>query len=340
MRQPCRAHHQAKHQRQKVAAGQFVFALLFGCAVGVARIGLAVRRQATQRFGTLVVLVHFTRPALAGRGSVARQGGQFAAGRNNQPHIGVLRTQLANALAPQFAFTLQRTFHILQTCLHFLGAAQVGLHHLVLCRRVKKLGFQLCNLADLLAINGRGHGVAQLLVGQPGHGNQKRQQQHHVLRHLRPGDGTHAAQERAQQHAPQAQHDADLELHPRQARSDQPHAIDLRDHVGEGTQHRRQSRNDARPAPAKAHMKKIGHGVQPHGPQVRCNQHRHQTKPARPAQQVGQPTGLPRSTRKALQVQRPRETDERGRAHPVGGGRHAVVHGRYAPACYVVLVGI
>src|SRR6218665_3584639 len=44
MRQARRAHHQAEHQRQKVAPRQFVVALLLRRAIGVARIGLAVRR--------------------------------------------------------------------------------------------------------------------------------------------------------------------------------------------------------------------------------------------------------------------------------------------------------
>ncbi|MNT42998.1 hypothetical protein D3C72_1794470 [compost metagenome] len=73
---------------------------------------------------------------------------------------------------------------------------------------------------------------------------------------------------------------------------------------------------------------------------MRRNQHGHQAKAPRPTQQIGQPTRLPRRARKALQVQRARQADERRRTHPVGRCRHAVVHGRNAPPRNVILLSV
>ena len=308
--------------------------------MGVARIGLAVGRQPAQGARALVVLAHLAGPAFARRSRIARQRGQLAAGGDDEAHIRILRTQRPDALKALFALALQGSLHILQACLEVIGALQVGLHHLVFGRGVQQLRLQVGNLADLRAIHQRRQRVAELLVRQPRHRDHERQQQHHVLRDLRPGDGPHAAQERAQQHPAQAQHDADLELHAREARRNQPHAIDLRHHVGERAQNSRQRCNHTRPAPAKTHMEKIGNGVQPHGPQVRRNQHGDQAEAPCPPQQIGQTTGLPWRARKALQVQRARQADEGRRTHPVGRRGHAVVHGRNAPPRHVVVLGV
>ena len=338
--QPCSAHHQAKHEGQEVAPRVLKVLALLGCAVRIADEGLAVARQPTQRTGTLVVLNHFARPALARLGLIARHGGQLAAGRNNQAHIGIVSTQLVDTLARRLALARQGRADIKQPALVLHATLQVGAHHLVLGLGQQQLLFHPLDLADLLAIDQCCQWRAKLLVGQPRHRDQKRQQHHHILRYLRPGDGAHATEEGAQQHTAQAEHDADLELHPREARSDQPHTINLRHHIGERTQHGRQGCDHARPAPAKTHLEKIRNGVQIHRPQVRRDEHGHEHEAPGPAQYIGQATRLAWRTRKALQVQRTAETDERGRTHPVGSGGHAVVHGRYTPPGHVVLLGI
>ncbi len=229
---------------------------------------------------------------------------------------------------------------VAQVLLQFACAALVRGDHLALGGRLHQLRLQRGDLADLPAVDRSRERIAQLLVRQPRHGNQEGQQDDHVLRHLRPGDGAHAAQEGAQEHAAQAQHDADLELHAREPRGDEAHAVDLRHHVGERAQHRRQRRDHARPAPAEAHLEEFGNRVEVHRAQMRRDEQRDEAEAPRPAQQVGQPAGLSRPAREALQVERAREADEGGRAHPVGRRRHAVVERRDAPARDVVFLRV
>ncbi len=340
VRQAGGADHEAEHQCQEVAARYLVGLALRGRAFRVARIGQAVRRQAAERAGTLPGLAHLARPEFARGLGVARQQGQFAAGSHHEGDVGMRVAQPVHALARRFALPLQCRGHIAQPLLQFMRAALVRGDHLALGGRLQQLRLQRGDLADLPAIDRGRERVAQLLVRQPRHGDQEGQQDDHVLCHLRPGDGAHAAQEGAQQHAPQAQHDADLELHAREPRGDQAHAVDLRHHVGEGAQHGRQRRDHARPAPAEAHLEEFGNRVEVHRAQVRRDEQRDEAEAPRPAQQVGEPPGLPRPAREALQVERPREADERGRAHPVGRSRHAVVERRNAPARDVVFLRV
>ena len=210
------AHHQTEHQGQKVAPRVLEQGLFFRCAMGVAVKGLAVLGQTTQGAGAFTALLHRAGPALAGAGSVLGQRGQFSAGRNDQCHVGVLRPQLVDTCLRPGALLLQCRVHVQQALLvHTCAALKFG-GHFLFCGVVAQPVFQHRHLVDLLAVHHRCQRVAQLFVGQPGHRNQKCQQQHHVLGHLRPGDGPHAAQEGAQQHPTQPQHDADLELHPGQ----------------------------------------------------------------------------------------------------------------------------
>ena len=85
-------------------------------------------------------------------------------------------------------------------------------------------------------------------------------------------------------------------------------------------------------------VKIVRQGIQLHGTQLRRYQQRYQAKPARPSHDIGQPPRLLPTARKALQIKCACQTDERGGAHPVSCGGHAVVHGRDAPPCHVVLV--
>jgi len=335
-----RAHHQAEHQRQEVVALVVELRALLGRAVRVAAKRLAVARQAGQWPRAFAVLLQLLAPAQLGLLGVARQVGVFAAGGHDLAHIAVDRAQVADAFVQHQPVALQRQRHIHQLGLQRLDPRLVGLAHRQLLRRLQQ---GILQFGDLLQLAGIGHGrhrIAQLLVRQPGHGNQEGQQDHHVLRDLGPGHGAHATQERAQQHPAQAQHDADLELHPGQARGNQPHPVNLRHHIGERAQHRCQGRHRARPAATEAGLEEIRQGVQLHGAQVRGHQHGHQAKAPGPAQQIGQAARLAGGAAKALQVQRARQADEGGRAHPVGGGGHAVVDRGNAAAGDIVFVGI
>ena len=194
VRQTGCANHEAKHQRQEVAPGVVkVFALLRR-AVGITRKRLAVARQSAQGASALVVVVHLARPALTRLCLVTRQGGQLAAGSHNQTHVGIAGPQLLHTLARTLALARQGGLHVVQALFVLLRARQIGLHHFTLGLRGQQLLFQLGDMGNLLAVSQRGQGGAQLLVGQPGHGYQKGQQQHHILRDLSPGDGTHPPQ--------------------------------------------------------------------------------------------------------------------------------------------------
>ena len=112
------------------------------------------------------------------------------------------------------------------------------------------------------------------------------------------------------------------------------------DHIGERAQRRRRRKNDLRPAPVKAQTEIVGHGVQVQLAKVRRDQQGHQAEPAGPTQHVCQSAGLRLSAREPLQIEAAGHADERSRAHPVGGGGHAVVHRWDAAARHVILFRI
>ncbi|MDT4839139.1 hypothetical protein FQZ97_729220 [compost metagenome] len=162
---------------------------------------------------------------------------------------------------------------------------------------------------------------------------------HDVLRHLRPRDRAHAAQERAHQDAGQPEENADGKFHADKARHHQPYPLDLRHQVDEGTQRGRQHRNcphrqvAAGLAVAIARGQEIGNGVAAILAQVWRQQESDQAVASGPAHHVG----------KALVArceQNAGQPDEGRGAHPVGGDRHAVEQGRHAPRGDVILVEI
>ena len=65
MRQSDGTHHQAKHQRQKVAPGQFKDLLFVRTPARVTRKRLDMHRHAAQRLGALQIFLHGATPALA-----------------------------------------------------------------------------------------------------------------------------------------------------------------------------------------------------------------------------------------------------------------------------------
>ena len=105
---------------------------------------------------------------------------------------------------------------------------QPGPHHLLLAGR---------DLGDRLPVGELRERDAIALGGQDHDRHQIGDDQHDVLRDLRPGHGLHAAQHRAQQDADEPGEHGDLELHAEEARGDDAGAVDLRRHVGEGAAH-------------------------------------------------------------------------------------------------------
>ena len=241
-------------------------------------------------------------------GALGRQEG-FTAGRQSL-EVGVGRRR---------AFAEDRPYGLL------LGAKLRGL--------VVKHLFALGHLLQLVAVGHLRHRVAGLLHRQPHHRNHVSDDQDDVLRHLGPGHRLHPAEERTDENAGQADEDADAELKPGEARGDDADAVDLRHHIGEGTEDGRQYADHARQMAAVAGAEEIGDGELAELAQVRREEQRHQAVAAGPAHDEGQAV----VTR---EVERPRHADEGGRAHPVGAGRHAVEQGRDAPAGNVVLADV
>ena len=162
-----------------------------------------------------------------------RDSQQLTADLGNGGKVSSLRFEQANFLFQLLSQIDHGRVHILQAQSIKFGPLRVFAAHLQLGRVVHQALFDAGNGRQLRTIDPRCHRVAQLFVSQPGHRNEKGQQQHDVLRHLGPGDGTHATQKRAQQNTAQSQQDADFELHAGQPRCDQANAINLGDHIGE-----------------------------------------------------------------------------------------------------------
>ncbi|MNM98108.1 hypothetical protein D3C81_1106290 [compost metagenome] len=162
---------------------------------------------------------------------------------------------------------------------------------------------------------------------------------HDVLRHLRPRDRAHAAQERAHQDAGQPEEHPHGKLHADKARDDQPHALNLRHQIDERAQRGREHRN--RPhrqvaaglAVAVARREEVRDRVSAIFTQIRRQQERHQTIAAGPSHHIGQPLV-------AGGKQDARQADERRRAHPVRGDGHAIEQRRHPSPRHVILVEI
>eukprot|EP01136_Pigoraptor_vietnamica_P030245 Opistho-1_new@89256 len=188
------------------------------------------------------------------------------------------------------------------------------------------------SLGDLLqlgAVDDLRHRHARLLHRQPHHRDQVGNDQDDVLCHLRPGDGAHAAEERAHQDTAEADEHADLERQPAQARRDQSHAVDLRHHVGERAQDGGKNADESGQIAAIAFTQKIWNGELAELAQIGCEEQRHQAVAAGPAHDEGETTV-------AGEVQRTGHADEGRGRHPVGAGGHAVVDGWHATAGHVV----
>ena len=197
---------------------------------------------------------------------------------------------------------------------------QPGLHHLLLARRY---------FCDGAAIGQLGDRNAVMLRRQDHDGRQIGNDQHDILRDLRPSHGPHAAQHRAQQDAGQAGEYREFERHAEEARRDQARTVDLRRHVGERAADEHDDRDEAREVSAEAERHEVGHGIGAEFAQIRADQDRHQHEAAGPAQHPGEAVI-------AEQEQRAGHADEGRCRHPIGAGRHPVVERRHAPAGNVV----
>ena len=216
-----------------------------------------------------------------------------------------------------------------------VGAAQELGAHLGFARVFRQFGFARGELGQERSVRHLRDRIVGVLHRQPHGRNQKRDQQDDVLRHLGPGDGAHPAQERAHQDAGQAQENPDRKIDAGKARRDQADRIDLRHHIRErdedGRAHGQRPHRAAAPARAAAvaRRQEVGHRVLRKLAQVGRDQQRDQHEAAGPAHDEGQAV-------EALQIQAAGQADEAGRRDPVGRRRHAVEHGRHAPAGDVV----
>ncbi len=330
MRQRRRAHHQAEHQRQEVAARVVEGLARGGVAVRIACELLRVRRHAAQRLRAFEVGVAGARPLGARGVRVARHAREHALGRLDVALRRVDGLQVGDPARRRAAFRRQCRGNVGQAGIQFGGARPEDRDHLLL----RRVGLQRLlgrdDLAQLVAVGGLRQRRGVLLDRQPRHRHQEGHQQHDVLRHLRPCDGAHAAQERAHEDAAQAQEHAHLERHAGDAAGDQAHAVDLRDDVEERAGDGRHHADHPREIAVVARGQEVGDRVLAELAQVGRDQQGHQHEAAGPAEDVGE-AAIP------AQVQRAGHADERRRGHPVRPRGHAVVQGRHAAPGHVVL---
>ena len=168
---------------------------------------------------------------------------------------------------------------------------------------------------------------------QPNNRQQVGNDQDDVLGNLRPGHGTHAAQERANQNTDQTGKNTHFKSQTRQTRSDQANAVNLCHHISEGAQDGGKDTDQAGQIALVAGAQKVRNGELAELAQVRRQEKRHQAVTACPSQNEGQ-TAITR------EVQGAGHADEGGGRHPVSARGHTVVHGRNAPASHIVFSGV
>ena len=101
--------------------------------------------------------------------------------------------------------------------------------------RIVQLLFLGGDTLQRLTVGDLRYRVAGDVHRQPYHRDHVGDDQNDVLRHLGPGHRAHAAEERADQNAGQTGINANFEFQAGETRSDDADAVDLRDHIGEGT---------------------------------------------------------------------------------------------------------
>ena len=330
VRQCSRADHQAKHQCHEVAARDVEGFLGFGVAIGVASVLGGMAWHAAKRFGTGFVVSFALGPGLLGTLFVLGQGGQGFLGGGNLGHRAIGSFQVGQLLGGGFGVGGHGGLDVLELFAKPIGPGLEGGNHFLLLGIVDQHFFLGTDLLKLVTVHQLGNWHTGLLDRQPDHRDQVGHDQDDVLGHLGPGDGAHATEERAHQNTAQAQKDAQLEGHAREAGGDQTDAINLRHHIGEGAQDGGKDADQPWQVAVITRAQEVGNGELPELAQVGREKQRHQAVAAGPAHDEGQPAI-------AGEVQGTGHADEGRRRHPVRPGGHAVVHGRDATPRHVIL---
>src|SRR5574343_348967 len=195
---------------------------------------------------------------------------------------------------------------------------------------MEKTLLKVRHLLQHLAVHQLRYRIAGDVPGKNGDRRDVGDDQDQVLRDLPPGHRPQTAQEGTDQDAGEADKNADFELQADKAAGNDADAVDLGDNVDEGSEDRRGNGDQANGVAAVARTKEVGNGVLLETPQIGGKQQGDQYETAGPADDVGQPL-------KPGEVERAGHADERGGAHPVGTGRHAVEYCRDAATGNVVL---
>ena len=188
--------------------------------------------------------------------------------------------------------------------------------------RGEHLLLQSGDLLQRRAIGELGERHAEMLRRQDRDRQHEGDDQHQILRDLRPGDGTHAAEQRTDQHDGKADIDARLEGNAEETRGDQAGGVELRHHIGERAGEEHDHARQPGGMAAEPHRQEVGQREGPELAQIRGDQHGDQDETTGPAEQIGQPV-------EAEHVERAGEADEGRAAQPVGRRRHAVEDARH-----------
>ena len=180
-------------------------------------------------------------------------------------------------------------------------------------------------LADVAAHADRRHRLAGQLPADRDDGHQVGEDQHPILRDLRPRDALHAAERRVDEHDQHADHDADVDRDLEEAREHDADTAHLAGDVREADEQRTQQCDQATTLRLEPVADEVGHREVAARAQVRSQQQRQQHEAAGPPHQV-EAAGI------AEQRDHAGHRQERRRRHPVGRGRHAVGDRRHAAA--------
>jgi hypothetical protein len=153
--------------------------------------------------------------------------------------------------------------------------------------------------------------------------------QHDVLRDLRPRHGPHATHHRADEDAGEPDEHRNREADIEEALGDDADADDLRHDIGEACRDQHNDTDEACGIAAEAGAEEVGHGVLAELAQIGREQDGHEHVAAGPAEDEGKPAI-------AQRVEAAGHADEARRRHPVRAGGHAVVDGGHASARDVV----
>ena len=303
MGQRSRAHHQAKQQSKKIAAGHIEFGLLFRGAIRVSAVLLCLGRHAVERLLLGLQLMQSLLPLPHRHLRVTGQPGQ--------PFFSCNLLGLRGFGGPEqgdlgFSF---RSLHgegphgVGQHVMQMVGLILKNLAHSLLVGVVGEADLLRRDFFKLHAIHNLRQRNARLLHAEPDHWQQVGHDDDDVLGHLCPGHSPHAAQKRANQNPAQAEKDTQLERHTHEAGSDQAHPVNLGHHIGERAQDGSGHTQKPRQIAAIPFPQKIRNGELAEFAQIGRQKQGNQTKPARPPHDEGQPV-VPGEVQRACQPQK------------------------------------